>query len=154
VYRIFGYKPGEVEPSSKAFYAVAHPEDHAAIRHAVTRALRGGGDFASTHRIVRPSGDVRFVHEFARLVTDIDGRRPPRLVGTICDVTDEAKFEQRFRALLEAAPDAMVIVNAASRIEVVNTQAEKVFGYTRKQLIGQPFDLLIPERFRATHRRD
>ncbi|MBK7865122.1 MAG: PAS domain S-box protein [Archangiaceae bacterium] len=53
--------------------------------------------------------------------------------------------------LLEAAPDAMVIVDAKGRIQLANGQAERLFGYRRDELLGQPVELLVPDRFRAAH---
>lgn len=54
-------------------------------------------------------------------------------------------------ALLEAAPDAIIIVNADGHIVMVNSQAERVFGYPRSELIGQPVETLLPEQLRALH---
>jgi PAS domain S-box-containing protein len=59
--------------------------------------------------------------------------------------------DERFRGLLEAAPDAMVIVNGNGRIVLVNAQTEKVFGYRREELLDKPVELLVPERFGAVH---
>jgi PAS domain S-box-containing protein len=59
--------------------------------------------------------------------------------------------EQRFRALLEAAPDAMVIVDGAGTIKLVNAQTEALFGYPRRELLGRPVEILVPGRFRAGH---
>lgn len=71
--------------------------------------------------------------------------------AAIRDTTDRRLAEERFRALLESAPDAMVIVGADGHITLVNAQTEKLFGYTRSELIGAPVEMLIPDRFHAEH---
>ena len=62
-----------------------------------------------------------------------------------------AEMEGRYRGLLEAAPEAIVISDPSGRILLVNAQMEKVFGYAREELIGQAVEILVPERFRAKH---
>ncbi len=67
------------------------------------------------------------------------------------DITGRKKAEERFRAVIEAAPDAMVIVNKDGRIVLVNVQTQKLFGYGRQELLGQPVEMLVPQRFRSAH---
>lgn len=66
-------------------------------------------------------------------------------------ISERKRAEDKFRALLESAPDAMVMVGADGRIAVVNTQTEKLFGYSRAELLGNTVEMLMPGRFRGQH---
>lgn len=76
--------------------------------------------------------------------------------AAIRDLSDRRRAERRFRALLEAAPDAIVIVDETGTIMLVNAQTEQVFGWNREELIGQPVEVLVPGATRDGHaaRRD
>lgn len=67
------------------------------------------------------------------------------------EIDERARAEDRFRKLLESAPDAMVIVNEAGQIALVNSQVERIFGYARNELIGQPVEILMPRGVRGIH---
>jgi PAS domain S-box-containing protein len=71
--------------------------------------------------------------------------------GILSDITERKKAEQKFKGLLESAPDAMVIVDGKGEIVLVNSQAEELFGYSRAELLSQKVELLLPERFRGKH---
>jgi len=88
------------------------------------------------------SGKVR---GFAVLLTDVTARQ---IAGQA-----HVAAETRFRGLLESAPDAMVIIKADSTGEIVlvNAQAERLFGYTREELLGRRLEVLIPDRLRDRH---
>jgi two-component system, cell cycle sensor histidine kinase and response regulator CckA len=79
-------------------------------------------------------------------------------IGTITGVasvarnlTDRQRADIRFSGLLEAAPDAMVCVDAEGRIALVNAQTERLFGYGRAELVGQPVEILVPDQVRDLH---
>ncbi|MFJ8008521.1 SpoIIE family protein phosphatase [Streptomyces fagopyri] len=73
------------------------------------------------------------------------------LSAAVRDVSDRKAAEERFRALLEAAPDAMVIVDDTGTIRLVNAQTESLFGYRREELLGHPVEILVPARFHTHH---
>ncbi|MBI1395257.1 MAG: PAS domain S-box protein [Betaproteobacteria bacterium] len=73
------------------------------------------------------------------------------VVTAIRDVTERRQIDRKFRALLEAAPDAIVIVGRDGNILLVNSQAERLFGHDRSLMLGRPIEMLLPERFHKTH---
>jgi PAS domain S-box-containing protein len=80
------------------------------------------------------------------------------VLASIIDITERKRTEQalraseeRFRLVVEDAPNAMIMVDEAGRIALVNAQAERLFGYARAELVGKPVETLVPERHRHGH---
>lgn len=103
----------------------------------------------------RKDGSLVYLRVSLRTVHDRSGRL--YLVSTEEDPgrghaqRDARLLERRYRDLLESMPDAIVIVNASGRIVLVNSQTELLFGYSRAELLGQPVENLVPERYRGMH---
>lgn len=80
-----------------------------------------------------------------------DAGSPVAILESNRDITRQKREQERFKNLLEAAPDAMVSVNRAGEIQLVNTQTEKLFGYSREEMLGKPVEILVPQRYRGPH---
>ncbi|HET6149426.1 MAG TPA: PAS domain S-box protein [Polyangia bacterium] len=116
-----------VETGSNLFESVRRRRDGSLI------------DVEVSMRAVTASGVGSFIAVSTRDVTQLRRLR------------DQQAIEARFRGLLEAAPDAMVIVAQDGRIQLVNGQVETLFGYRRAELLGQPVEILVPPRYRDQH---
>jgi two-component system, LuxR family, sensor kinase FixL len=77
--------------------------------------------------------------------------KAPRLLGVSVDVTAQKNAQDRLSLVVESSPNGIILVNEQGRIELVNSEAEMLFDYWREELIGQPIEILVPERFRDVH---
>ncbi|MCB1577776.1 MAG: PAS domain S-box protein, partial [Xanthomonadales bacterium] len=73
------------------------------------------------------------------------------VISAVRDVSARRREKEKFRDLLESAPDAMVIVDNHGRIVLANSQAVRLFGWQREELLGNSIEMLVPQRFRAQH---
>ena len=75
----------------------------------------------------------------------------PAVLASVIDITERKRAAERLALAVEAAPNAMILVSADGRIAMVNSQVERVFGWAREDLLGEPIETLVPARFRPGH---
>lgn len=81
-------------------------------------------------------------------IVTVDGTM---VLASIIDITERKKADERFRLVVESAPNAMVLINHEGIITLVNKQTEVLFGYERSELIGKKLEVLLPDRFSGHH---
>ena len=150
---LFGYAPRELLGMSVDVLVPERAREHHPFRRtkylseAKTRPLGVGRKL---------SGKRKDGTEFPAEITlsTIETSDGPLVSAAIRDITTQVRTEERnrlFESLLEAAPDAFVVVDSQGRIRLVNSQVEKLFGYTRAELVGQQVEILVPDSVRTWH---
>jgi PAS domain S-box-containing protein len=158
VCRIVGYSADEL--FKKTFQDITHPDDLEADLTQMYQVLAGEiSSYSMEKRYFHADGHVVWANLSVSLVREATGE-PRYFISQIEDVSERrraaaelATAEKRFRALVEFAPEAMVIVDPGGVIKVVNRRTEELFGYRRAELCGQPVEMLMPEGVRGAHIR-
>lgn len=134
LYRIYGYEPQSFNPSYERFLANIHPDDRERIQGIHQQAYATGDPYHMIERIVRPDGEVRYLSSNGEVIMD-PARTPVRMRGTCIDITDRVLAEQerervtqRFQLLVEAAPEAILVIDAEEEIVQSNPRAAEVLG--------------------------
>ncbi len=146
--RLFGYTPEEAIGRPIGLIVPAERSVEAA---AILNRLREG-ELVNDFETVRRHKDGQLIEVSLTLspMRDASGT----LIGgskIVRDITDRKRAEEQFRLVVESAPNAMVMASREGRIALINAQTEQMFGYARDELLGQPVELLVPERFRQRH---
>jgi PAS domain S-box-containing protein len=162
--RMFGYDFEEILGRNLSAHVIPEPQRE---RHAVgleNFSLNGqGAIFGRTVELEAQKKDgQKFPVELSLSVTEIEDEW--QATAIVRDITERwqaqaalKESEEKFRQILESAADAIIISDERGRILITNGQAERLFGYTRRELIGQPVELLVPKGLRERHiaeRRD
>jgi two-component system, cell cycle sensor histidine kinase and response regulator CckA len=147
--RLYGYSSEEV--IGRRDVALLIPQSDRALEARALAAV-ARGERVEQYRTRRLRKDHAIVDVSLAMSPITDAGGAITGVATVArDLTGEQRAEARFRGLLEAAPDAMVCVGADGRITLVNVAAERLFGYGRDEMVGQPVELLVPEAVRDQH---
>jgi PAS domain S-box-containing protein len=148
--RLFGYSRAELVGRPVEFLVPeALRELHPRHREHYLSDPRSRPMGAGKELAARRADGTGFPAEISLSSVRVQGRL--LIVAAIRDVTDRQRAEAKFRGLLEAAPDAIVGVGPDGLIALVNAQAERLFGYHRDEMVGQPVEMLVPYGARERH---
>ncbi len=144
-----GYSEGEL--TDQSFQNITHPDDLETNLQYLQDMLAGKiQTFQVEKRYVHKLGHYVWGSLSVSLVRNDEGI-PLYLVSHIKDVTERKRADEKFRGLLESAPDGVVVADEFGKIILVNSQTEKLFGYNRADIIGQSIEILVPNRLREKH---
>ena len=136
-----------------------HPDDRNNLKTRIRELSPQTPSYALTFRYVRPDGRSVWLEETARGEFDATGTLL-RVKGLTRDMTERKLTESglqaseaRLAGILEIAGDAIISIDAKQRITLFNGAAERLFGYSRGEMLGQSIELLIPARHRTAHRK-
>jgi PAS domain S-box-containing protein len=147
--KMLGYTEEEIRKLT--FLDLTHEDYRESNWEFITELLEGKRkQFQIEKQYWRKDGSLIWVSNNVSLVPGTENM--PRFIMALSeDITERKQAEKQFRALLESAPDAHVIVDETGTIVLANSQTEKLFGYARHELLGQSIEMLVPERFRHKH---
>ncbi|WP_276166825.1 PAS domain S-box protein [Zobellia alginiliquefaciens] len=145
LYRIYEHE--ENAPITfQTYFDYIHEEDKPKVTEKVEILLKDKSFERLVHRIVLKDGTIKTVELLGTVIVDEFGRAI-EMLGTLQDISEQRAEEMKFKALLETAPNATLILDKDNIIQMINLQAERLFGYTTQELVGESIDLLIPSRY-------
>src|SRR5258706_5186970 len=156
--KIFGYTAGEVlgKEMSQLIIPPSLREQH---RNGLANYLATGEGPVLGKRIEMMGMHANGTEFPVELTITLNaGSEFPTFTGFVRDITQRKQAEtilrqseERFRLIVEAAPSAMIPVDGDVKIDLVNVQAQELFGYRQEELLGRPVEMLVPQRFRSGH---
>jgi PAS domain S-box-containing protein len=149
IYRIFGVEPDEFEGTYETFLGFVHPDDRDAVRAAVDGALTGDGEYRIDHRIVRPDGTERLVHERAEV--RYENGEPVSMSGIVQDITERRRRERELREsrrtyqqLFDSITDMVLVHDVDGRFLEINETSRDRLGYDCEEIDDLTIEDLHP----------
>ena len=148
---LFGYSAKEAIGQSIGIIATEKQRHEQLDHESRVRRSERIEDFETARRA--KDGTLRDVSLTFSPIADGDGK-PVSAAAIYRDIGPRKLAEERFRLAVEASPGAMIMADKNGIIQLVNAEAERMFGYERGELLGKPVEILIPAKHRATHEQD
>lgn len=136
--------------SYKRFSGTIFANDTEHVRQRIAASLESGAEFNAEYRVLLPDGSLRWIGARGRVERDSEGQ-PLRMLGVSLDITRRRLAEERAQLIVEASPVAMIMVDDKGTIHLANSQAERVFGYLKEEMIGSPVEKLVPGKLKVGH---
>lgn len=142
IYRIFGQPPQAFGATYEAFVETIHPEDRDSVGAAVGATVADvNTPYSIEHRIVRPDGEIRIVHERGKVYRNEAGE-PVRMIGTVHDITETKEFEKALReernfvnAILDSAGALVVVLDSNGRVIRFNRACQETTGFSHEEIV-------------------
>ena len=146
MFRIYGFEPGDIEPSYSSYLQLQHPDDRAGVEDRIRTALGTRRPFDSVSRAQRRDGTEFLLRSQGEVDTDEKGD-PIRMRGICEDVTAERRAEEataHLASIVQSSEDAIVTRSPDGAITSWNPGAERLYGYTEEEALGRGMDMLVP----------
>ena len=154
IYRIFGLAPQEFSATYEAFLESVHPEDRDLVKTSVDAAIHNKEPYSIDHRIIRPDGNCRYVHEVGEVTYNDEGKAV-QMIGTVQDITERVLVESQLREerdkaqrYLDLAGTMILALDTDFNVTMINRKGCEMLGYEENDIVGKNWvRSFIPERF-------
>jgi PAS domain S-box-containing protein len=157
LFRIYGLPPDSDPPGLEEYLSFVRAEERERLRRSIEHSLESGEPFGHEYPIVLRDGSSKWVHAYVEVLRGRDGDLIG-LRGTCQDVSERKRTEEllrsgeeKLRALLASAPDAMVVADERGNIVLVNDEVTNLLGYEKDELIGSQVEILLPGELSEVH---
>jgi PAS domain S-box-containing protein len=153
LYRIYGYRPGEISPDYGLIVNSMHPGSRQDFLEAIDAALKGERPFEMDYAFFRKDGSPAILHTIGKVTRD-PGGTPVRMAGIVQDITEQKRAEEalreseeKFRSIFNNASDGILIANVATqKFVAANKTMRDLLGYTTEELLGLGIDDIHPAK--------